>query len=301
MNLRDLHYFVTVADLGHFGKAALACHVSQPTLSMQIRKLEEFLGVPLLERTHRQVMLTPAGQELVERARSVVEGAAQIVHYAAAARDPLSGTLRLGLFPTLAPYFLPWAMPELRARFPRLELLLVEEKTPDLIAALRHGALDAAILALPIQEKDLRAAVLFEEAFLLAVPEHHAFARRKTVPLDALSGQSMLLLDEGHCLRDQALQVCQAIGVGEAQHFRATSLETLRHMVAAGGAVTLIPQLAARAGGDGVRYIPFRAHAPTRTIGLCWRASSARVPLFDALAGLIRPLAARQGLKVARE
>lgn len=288
MNLRDLHYLITVAETLHFGKAAARCNVSQPTLSMQLKKLEETLGVQLFERTNKRVMLTPIGTDIAARAQRVLAEAAQITLAARAAREPDSGSLRLGLFPTLAPYLLPSLMPQLTQYFPKLSLQLVEEKTPVLIQQLESGALDAALLAMPVASDALHCATLFAEPFLLTVSRQHPLAKRKTVTLDDMHGQTMLLLEDGHCLRDQALAVCQLAGVGESTNFRATSLETLRHMVASSDAITLIPKLAVRAEDSQLRYLPFRTNAPMRQIGLYWRTTSARRPLFEAIAAHIR-------------
>lgn len=283
MNLRDLQYLTAVAEHLHFGRAAEACHVSQPTLSMQIKKLEDTLGVQLIERTNKQVMLTAIGQEVVTRARRILAEVAQMKTAAESSRDPFAGTLRMGLFPTLAPYLLPSLMPLLHQHFPKLDLLLVEEKTPELIAQLEAGQLDCALLAMPVEADGLSAHRLFEEPFMLAVAPGHRLARRKSVKLEDIAQESVLLLEDGHCLRDQALAVCHKIGAGEAKNFRATSLETLRHMVAAGGAVTLMPEMATRTDDPAARYIPFAAPAPARTIGLYWRTTSARTPLFTAM------------------
>ena len=287
MNLRDFQYLVAVAELLHFGKAAKACHVSQPTLSMQLKKLEETLGVQLFERDNRQVMLTAIGADVAARARRVLTEVAQMKLAAQSARDPLAGTLTLGLFPTLAPYLLPSLMPKLQAAFPKLTLLLVEEKTPHLIAQLESGTIDAALLAMPVTSDALSVAPLFREPFWLAVGRHHPLAARSSVTLEDIRHASVLLLEDGHCLRDQALAVCQMIGVGKAREFRATSLETLRHMVGASDAVTLIPKLAVRADDPAIAYIPFAYPAPARDIGLYWRATSARTQLFSAMAALM--------------
>ena len=289
MNLRDLEYLVAVADHLHFGKAALAVHVSQPTLSMQLKKLEESLGVQLFERSNKRVMLTAIGEEITARARRTLDEAAQLKQAAHAARDPLAGTVRIGIFPTLAPYLLPTLMPVLKAGFPRLSLQLVEEKTPELLSQLAAGRLDAAMLAMPVDEQHLRGIRLFEEPFLLAVSRGHALAARGSITLSDLQGESLLLLEDGHCLRDQALEVCHRAGIGESASFRATSLETLRHMVAASNsALTLMPALATRADDPLMRYIPFRGVAPSRTIGLYARQTSARSSTFEAMATLIR-------------
>ena len=288
MNLRDLHYLVTVAETLHYGKAAKACNVSQPTLSMQLKKLEDTLGVQLFERTNKQVQLTSIGADIVLRAKRILAEVDQIKRAADAAHDPMTGALRLGLFPTLAPYLLPTLMPLLRGAFPSLTLLLTEEKTPTLLQQLESGALDCALLALPIANDALATAHLFHEPFLLAVARTHHLAPRKSVRVGDLSLENVLLLEDGHCLRDQALAVCHRVGVGESNNFRATSLETLRHMVASSDAVTLMPELATRGEDPTLRYIPFAEPAPSRAIGLVWRKTSARAPLFAAMTEVIR-------------
>lgn len=288
MNLRDLQYLVAVAEQLHFGRAAMACHVSQPTLSMQLKKLEETLGVQLFERSNKRVMLTPMGHDMAERARRMLHEAEQMRRIAHAARDPEAGLLRLGIFPTLAPYLLPSLMPLLTKRFPKLNLQLVEERTPELLAQLAKGTLDAAILAMPTASEALMTATLFEEPFLLAVARKHRLAKRKTVTAADMHGETVLLLEDGHCLRDQALEVCHLAGVSESSRFRATSLETLRHMVAASNAVTLIPKLATQGNDPLMRYIPFKQPTPCRTIGLIWRTTSARTPLFTHMAHAIK-------------
>jgi LysR family transcriptional regulator, hydrogen peroxide-inducible genes activator len=287
MNLRDLQYLVAAAEHLHFGKAAETCHVSQPTLSMQLKKMEETLNVRLFERTNKQVMLTQAGAQIVVRAKRILAETDQIRHIADMFHDPAAGDMRMGVFPTLAPYLLPLLVPELKQEMPKLNLLLVEEKTPDILKQLEEGVLDCALLAMPAGNDDLACAKLFKEPFLLAVPVAHPLASRKQVTIEDLKGQTMLLLDEGHCLREQALEVCHKIGIGEAQNFRATSLETLRHMVAAGSAVTLMPQLAVTKNDPLIRYISFKM-PPARTIGLYWRRSSAREALFMQLSEVVR-------------
>ncbi len=288
MNLRDLQYLVTTAEQLHFGKAAEICHVSQPTLSMQLRKMEDTLGVQLFERSNKHVMLTQAGMQITQRARKVLEEVREIHQTAQMYRDPLAGDMRMGVFPTLAPYLLPLLVPQLKRVFPKLNLLLVEEKTPDILQQLEAGRLDCALLAMPAGGEELESALLFKEPFYLAVPIKHVLAGRKRVGVNDLKGQAMLLLDEGHCLREQALEVCHTIGIGEAQNFRATSLETLRQMVAAGNAVTLIPKLAIHTGDPLVRYIPFENPAPSRTIGMYWRRTNARGILFRKMAEVIK-------------
>ena len=291
MNLRDLKYLVALADHRHFGKAADASFVSQPTLSTQIKKLEEELGVALVERAPRKVMLTPVGREVVERARRVIAEVEQMGEVARRSRDPEAGSVRLGLFPTLGPYLLPHVVPRIRKRFPQLELLLVEEKSDVLLQRLRDGALDAALLALPLHDDQLHAEFLFEEAFLLAVPESHPLASHGPLALDDLASQTLLLLEDGHCLRDQALDVCRTTGAGENGGFRATSLETLRYMVAAGVGVTLLPRLATAAPVaplPGLVVREFAGDAPFRDIVLAWRPSSTHAGVLTELASIVR-------------
>ncbi len=293
MNLRDLRYLVALAEHKHFGRAAQASFVSQPTLSTQIKKLEDELGVALVERTPRKVLLTEVGKEIVQRARDVLTEVDQIRAIARRTIDPESGTLRLGIFPTLGPYLLPHVVPQIRARFPRLELLLVEEKTEVLLRQLREGRLDATVLALPVHDDQLHAEFLFEEPFLLAVPEHHTLARRKTLKLADLSDQSLLLLEDGHCLRDHALEVCALSGAREKSGFRATSLETLRQMVAANVGVTLLPTLSVKppvARSENIHLMQFRGDAPSRRIAMLWRKSSALAPFLKKIGGVFREL-----------
>lgn len=293
MNLRDLRYLVALAEQRHFGRAAEACHVSQPTLSTQIRKLEDELGVALVERAPRQVMLTPAGHDIAARARRVLAEVDQMRETARRTADPEAGSVRLGLFPTLGPYLLPHVVPRIRARFPRLELLLVEEKTEVVLHMLRDGKLDAAVLALPLHEEWLETEFLFEEPFLLAVPEGHPLAEQRELRLSELDHERLLLLEEGHCLRDQALEVCTMAGAGEKEGFRATSLETLRQMVAAGVGVTLLPMLAVKppvSPSENIRLLSFRDPPPTRRLALVWRKSSATSSFLHKLAAVLRDL-----------
>ncbi len=293
MNLRDLQYLVALADHRHFGHAAEACFVTQPTLSTQVRKLEDELGVTLVERTPRRVLLTETGERIVARAREVLNEVEQIRRIAHRDQDPEAGTLRLGIFPTLGPYLLPHVLDTIRERFPRLELLLVEDKTEEIVSRLREGKLDAAILALPVHDDTLHAEFLFEEPFVLAAPEAHSLAGRPSLRLADLEDEHLLLLEDGHCLRDQALEVCRMAGAGERQGFRATSLETLRQMVAANVGVTLLPVLAVQppiAPTANVHLTPFRSHAPSRRIAMFWRSSSALHEFLLQLSNIFKHL-----------
>lgn len=293
MNLRDLRYFVALADHRHFGRAATACFISQPTLSTQVRKLEEELGVALVERAPRKVMLTPAGREIAERARRIVADVEQMKEAARRSQDPEAGSMRLGLFPTLGPYLLPHVVPRIRTRFPNLELLLVEEKSDVILARLREGKLDAGLLALPVHDEQLHVEFLFEEPFLLAVPETHPLARRDSLALNELARERLLLLEDGHCLREQALDVCQLAGSGEMSGFQATSLETLRQMVAANVGLTLLPMLAIKppvARSENIHLLGFSDSKPSRQIAMVWRRSSAMGAFLQQLAQLFREL-----------
>lgn len=296
MNLRDLKYLVALAEHKHFGRAAAACFVSQPTLSTQIKKLEEELGVSLVERAPRKVMLTPAGREAAARARHIVAEAEQLKEAARRSRDPEAGTVRLGIFPTLGPYLLPHVIPAIGKRFPKLELLLVEEKSDELLTRLRHGQLDAALLALPVNDDQLHCQFLFEEPFVVAAPESHPLAAHRSLSLDDLAEQRLLLLQDGHCLRDQALDVCHLAGALEKPEFQATSLETLRQMVAANVGVTLLPILAVKppvARSSSIRLIPFKGSPlPSRRIAMVWRRSSATGTFLQQLAALFAQLPA---------
>lgn len=288
MNLRDLRYLVAVAEHRHFGRAAEACFVSQPTLSTQLKKLEETLGVTLVERTQRKVMLTPIGERLVAQAKKVLLDVDTLVEMAAEARDPFGGELRLGIIPTVAPYLLPKILPVIRREFPKLEILLTEAQTAVISAELEAGELDAAILALPLEEEHFVATKLYSERFYLAVSRQHPIADRKSVTLKDLDHEEVLLLEDGHCLRDQALEICGRAGAVENTHFSATSLETLRQMVAANIGITLMPELAMGTRSAGVRYIPFRGERPHRDIGMAWRESTSRGELLTALSGSLK-------------
>ncbi len=278
MNIRDLNYLVALADLRHFGHAAEACFVSQPTLSTQIKKLEEELGAQLIERAPRQVMLTEVGTEVVERARLVLRVVEQIREVARRATEPQSGVLRFGIFLTLGSYLLPHVIPRIHQRYPGLELLLIEEKSEILMAQLRDGRLDAAILAQPVDTDQLQSRQLFEEPFVLALPQGHPLDSKGPLTVNSLKDHTVLLLEDGHCLRDQALEVCKLAAANEKPGFRATSLETLRQMVAANVGLTLLPMLAVKppvAITDAIHLRAFDQPAPSRKLAMFWRSSSA--------------------------
>jgi LysR family transcriptional regulator, hydrogen peroxide-inducible genes activator len=288
MNLRDLRYLVAVAEHKHFGRAAEACFVSQPTLSTQLKKLEETLGVTLIERSNRQVMLSPAGEQIVLQAQKVLREVNTLTAMAEQFRDPLGGDFRLGIIPTVAPYLLPNILGPLRKSFPNLRLQLTEAQTAQITRMLKQGDLDAVLLALPLNEENIEEVALYKEPFLMAVSKSHAKAKLAHVSLRDLEEEEVLLLEDGHCLRDQALDVCNAHHAVENTNFRATSLETLRQMVAANAGITLMPQLAVQAKGSNVRYIPFSGKPPYRMIGLCWRGTSTRAPLLQEMAKVLK-------------
>jgi LysR family hydrogen peroxide-inducible transcriptional activator len=291
MNLRDLRYFVALADTRHFGKAAERSFVSQPTLSAQIKKLENYLGVQLIERQPRKVTLTETGQKILPLARRILQESDEIVSLARHEHDPLSGKLKIALIPTIGPYLLPLVTRKLRKQLPRLKLMLYEYQTEPLLERLRQGDIELGILALPVPHDGLETRALYNEAFTVAVPSQHALAKKSHVKIDDLTGEDLLLLEDGHCLRDQALDVCSKIDVKENEDYRATSLETLRQMVAAGLGITLLPELATRGpfgSGHGLAVKSFNRPVPTRTVGAVWRKSSARSEAIDAICEVIR-------------
>jgi LysR family hydrogen peroxide-inducible transcriptional activator len=286
MNLRDLQYFVAVAQCQHIGKAAEMCHVSQPTLSMQLKKLEDFLGVTLFERSNKQVMITHEGRILLERAQRIVDDAKALREAARALHHPLAGTLKIGLFPTLAPYLLPHIMPAMHAQLPDIRWELTEEKSNVLLEKLHKGELDAALLALPLRDDALHIKPLFQDTLCVAVAHTHPLASQSHITLDALQQESLLLLEEGHCLRAQMLDVCHLLQQSQHPEFQATSLETLRHMVALGEGVTLMPSIAKR-DHDGIHYLSLEHDSIARTICMVWRKTSARTHAIEALANVI--------------
>lgn len=290
IKIRDLEYLDAIEKYRHFGKAAEACHVSQPTLSGQIMKLEEQLGVSLIERHPRNIMLTPAGEQLLGKARRVLMAARELEMTAKTLGDPLAGEFHLGLIPTLAPYLLPLIMPQLIRKLPDLQMFLHEQKTADLLKLLDDGTLDALVLPWLDDMRAFQAYDLFEEKFVLAVSAKHELADRKRVKLDYLEGHKVLTLEDGHCLRDQALGYCFSAGADEDRRFQATSLETLRYMVAANMGITLLPELAVRNRDDNnnLRYIDFQSPAPSRRIVLLVRQNYTRLECVRNIVGIIR-------------
>jgi LysR family hydrogen peroxide-inducible transcriptional activator len=288
MNLRDLSYLVAVADLRSFVQAAEQCCISQPTLSTQIKKMENTLGVRIFERSNKKVLPTELGEHIVASARRVLLEIDHIKELAENAQDPLAGNFRLGAIPTLSTYLFPGLVAVIKQTLPKLRLILIEEKTDQLITQLKQGEIDAAVLALPLHEDSLVTKTLFDDEFLLAVALDNPLAQKQTIAQSDLHDHQMLLLEEGHCLRGQALQICQLNNVEEQQDVRATGLETLRQMVRAGTGITFMPKIAIHEPEDGIRYIPFVEPAPTRTIALVWRKTSAREQLVEQLIDLLR-------------
>ncbi|MBW8887497.1 MAG: LysR family transcriptional regulator [Fibrobacteres bacterium] len=297
MNIRDLQYFAAVAELRHFRKAAEKCFVSQPTLSGQLRKLEEELGLSLFERQPKGVRLTAAGENLLPFARAILDQSDRMAQAARALKDPRTGPLHLGVIPTLAPYLMPALVPFTHRLYPKVELFLSELRTSDLLQALEDGRVEAAVLATPVESAHFESEPVFTEPFCLAVHEKHPLARKHSLSVDDLAGQTLYLLEDGHCLKDQALEVCATAGAHEHPHFRGTSLETLRQMIGSGNGTTLMPWLAAQVplGSAGsVRYLPFRDPKPHRNIAVAWRKGGFRSALLRDWA---RALAKHLGAK----
>lgn len=292
MTLKELQYLVALADQGRFVRAAEACHVGQPTLSTQLKKLEDYLGVTLFERNKHHLIPTPVGEEIIERARIALDVVEQIRQIARQCDDPMDGSLRLGVIPTLGPYLVPHLLPAIRRSSPKLRLFLREDLTANLLDRLRHGRLDALILALPMGGDDLEAMPLFREAFCVALPAGHPLQHKEQIDEDELADLKVLLLEEGHCMRDQALAICGSTASHEREELKATSLETLRQMVAADVGCTLLPALACLPGvgsvpNDLVRIRPLVSPVPTRTIGIAWRPRFPREKTVKGLAEVI--------------
>ncbi|MGS5085112.1 hydrogen peroxide-inducible genes activator [Hydrogenophaga sp. A37] len=303
MTLTELKYIVAVAREKHFGKAAEACFVSQPTLSVAIKKLEEELELKIFERNASEIAVTPLGEEIVRQAQTVLEQAAAIKEIAKRGKDPLAGPLRLGVIYTIGPYLLPNLVRQVIERTPQMPLMLQENFTVKLLEQLRLGEIDCAILAEPFPDTNLAIAPLYDEPFLAAVPVGHPLAQQKNITSEELKRETMLLLGTGHCFRDHVLEVCPEFArfsndaEGIRKSFEGSSLETIKHMVAAGMGVTLVPRLSvpgsaldgspanAHDFGDSsfVRYLPFEGEPPTRRVVLAWRRSFTR---YEAIAEL---------------
>lgn len=298
--LRQLRYLAAVVESCHFGQAAEACLVSQSTLSAAIQELEELLGAPLLERTKRSVVPTPLGREIAGKARILLQGAEELVDLAQAARDPMAGPLHLGLIPTIGPFLLPTAMPHLRAAYPRLKLYLREDQTARLLEQLDAGTLDAAVIALPYKLDGLEAMDLGSDGFSVVCPPGHRLCGCRPVHPSDMAPEDLLLLEDGHCLRDHVLTACELEGARRNTAFQGTSLHTLVQMVANGIGVTLVPQLALDAGilrGLDLEPIPLESASPDRHIGLVWRRSAARSETFRRLGETLRQTLAATAMK----
>jgi LysR family hydrogen peroxide-inducible transcriptional activator len=295
MNLKDLKYLVALADTGHFGKAAERTFVSQPTLSAQLKKLEQYLGVKLVERQPKNVQLTDVGRQIVIRARRMLSEGDEIIALARNNTDPLAGKLKVALIPTIGPYLLPRVMQRLRKALPHLGLMLYEHQTEALLKRLRDGEIDLGVLALPVEHEGLESRELYKEAFTVALPNAHHLALKSAVKIQDLKGQTLLLLEDGHCLRDQALELCSRVDIREAEDFRATSLETLRQMVVAGLGITLLPELAVESpfgSQRGLTVRQFTKPTPTRTVGAVWRKSSTRASAICAVCDVLHDVIA---------
>lgn len=285
MNLRDLEYFVTIAQEGNFGKAAYKCCVSQPTLSAQIKKLEEELGAPLFERSTRSLELSDLGKEIYPLAISILRQSLEIQDIASAQKDPMSGTLNLGAFHTLGPWFFPRIAATAKATLPSMELYFHEFKTQELISKLHQRELDAAFLAWPDGADDFVCDALGFEPFVLLIPEQHPFATNQSLQLQDLQGQELFLLVEGHCLRDQSLDLCHRFGASTKNRFQATGLETLRQTIKLGSGMTLFPQMAKPEQAEsGLLYLDFTDPKPGRTLVLAYRPTHPKIKALRALA-----------------
>lgn len=291
--LRQLQHFIALSEHLHFGRAAASVHITQSTLSASLKELEETLGAPLVDRTKRSVVLTPLGMEIATRARLLIAEAEDLTQAAKAVRAPLSGAIRLGVIPTIGPFVLPYALPALRKKYPSLQLYLVEDLTDRLVASLREGTLDIALIALPFDTPGLEVYSISDDPFVLAAPKEHALMHQQEVTADDIQAERLLLLRDGHCLRDHALSAC---GVRAPRHddaFEATSLMTLVQMVDNDLGVTLLPKMAVSRGllkGTGLAARPLSGETPAREIALIWRKGTLRRQEFELLGKEFRSL-----------
>ena len=298
MTLTELKYIVALAREKHFGRAAEACFVSQPTLSVAIRKLEDELGVQLFERGTAGIQTTAMGDQLIEQAQKVLDEASLLKDLARQGRDPLAGPLRVGVIFTIGPYLLPWLVPQMIQAHPSMPMLLQENYTVKLLETLRQGEIDVLILAEPFDAQGLVTEPVYDEHFMVAVPRQHPWAKRRRIPSAELTQQTMLLLGSGHCFRDQVVEICPELSrfsqasSGIQKTFEGSSLETIRHMVASGVGITVLPQTACpRSRDDGfLCYIPFESPAPNRRVVLAWRKSFARPAAIEALKQQLKAL-----------
>jgi LysR family transcriptional regulator, hydrogen peroxide-inducible genes activator len=298
-SLKQLRYFDAVARFGHFGRAAEYCAVTQPALSMQIQQLEGELGLQLLERAPRGVRLTAEGREVAQRAARVLQQVRDIGEFARQRAGRLSGALHLGVIPSVAPYLLPPLLPELRRQYPGLDLHIRETQTQALLQQLTEGVLDVLLLALPVKQTGVETMPLLEDKFLLALPRSYSTKKRVRATTDLVKHDRLLLLEEGHCLRDQALTFCQLRQVDSIDTFGASSLSTIVQMVANGLGLTLLPEISIELESRhaDIKLMRFAEPEPSRTLGLAWRASSSRRRDFAELGGLIAAVARRRGMR----
>jgi LysR family hydrogen peroxide-inducible transcriptional activator len=290
MTLTELRYVVALAQERHFGRAAQKCFVTQPTLSLALAKLEDELGVRLFERNKNEVLVTPMGAEIVDQARRVLDEVGKISVLAKGSQDQLSGALRLGVIPTIGPYLLPELVPILRRSAPGMPLMIEENFTANLVPMLRDGDIDAAIIALPFSVTGVKTRTLYEEPFSVVVPEGHLWAKKKHVRPDELSGENLLVLNAGHCFREQVLEACPGqSNTANPEGLSGSSLETIRNMVASGLGVSVLPATALqpRYGNKLVKEIPFTDPVPSRKVAIAWRASFSRLKAVGAVADAI--------------
>lgn len=296
MTLTELKYIVAVARSKHFGHAAESCFVAQPTLSVAIKKLEDELGVTLFERGGSEVSVTPVGAQIVAQAERVLEQTAAIKELAKQNKDPLAGPLRLGVIYTIGPYLLPPLVKNLIDNVPQMPLVLQENFTVKLLELLRQGELDAAIMALPLPDHGMMMQTLYDEPFVVATPRTHPWAKRREIPADDLKAETMLLLGSGHCFRDQVLEVCPEMarfsspGNGMQRTFEGSSLETIRHMVASGIGLTVLPRASVRDMDDPhglLSFVPFSSPAPSRRVVIVWRKSFTRRAAIEAVCNAV--------------
>jgi LysR family hydrogen peroxide-inducible transcriptional activator len=302
MTLTELRYVVALAQERHFGRAAQKCFVTQPTLSLALAKLEDELGVKLFERNKNEVLLTGRGEAIVEQARRVLDEVGKIQHMARGGRDQLSGALRLGAIPTIGPYLLPDLIPILRKRAPEMPLVIEENLTGNLAPMLREGELDCVLIALPFALPGVKTRALYEEPFSVVVPEGHRWEQRKAVKPSELAGENLLVLNSGHCFRDQVLEACPGQSNTALPEGRAgSSLETIRNMVASGLGVSVVPSsaLTARYATKLLKVVPFTAPVPSRKVALAWRTSFDRPAAIDLVADAVRAVKL-PGLKLAK-
>ena len=286
MNLRDLKYIVEVAREKNFARASEKVFVSQPALSMQIKKLEETLGVEIFERDKQNFLITPVGAEIIKKAEIILQESEEIKMIAKNSKDPHKGEIRIGAFPTVASYFLPNFVKNIHKKFPHLKIFLIEAKSNELITKLKSGEIDFCLLAMPIKDDNLIGEKIFSEKFLLATPKGHPFSKKSKIQIKELRKQELMLLEDGHCMRDQALEICSMVKAFENQDFKATSLETLRQMVANGTGITLMPEIAVRS-DDKISYVKI-FNAPFRTIGIYYRKSSVQKNLIKEIIKLAK-------------